>query len=524
MKLRFYTVTTRVLTSRRRSAPSKSVGDSLVEPFREYECFQYRADDETRRRKQLDTVFRCTNDQIAEERRLLKDLTSVEIAIKKLESTIARGAIARGGRPGWMNVQLGPQIPGASLVTAGGALWGGGHARSGAGGGAGTGAADHDGMEIDAPETESPLPGSAVVADALAIRNAASRSRPPFAHAAGTGGVRRAPPLASAVGQSSGGAGQAPGAALSASAELRNDPFLGISLRSACAVAPIPGESLDGASSRRVNEVLSQLHIASLSVPTEGAVEAFRALRLETATMLSLSKVVERAEQRVYKLERLRKEGTLPIHTYTPQEMQAMHAAPSHGGASHGRASAQPAAGRASMPPPPQRAARPAEPRAAAAAQQQTVSFSPLPHEVGAEGGEASAGGGAAARAGVTAPPRHAPQPPPPPPPPVITAPPSHSAPAPPPSHETLQPAPVAASSEQGHRVAPAAAQAVAAAEAAEDSPGPSSRVSYDAGGAAAAARKRRAPDADMAGSEGDGAGQREAVRKSHKKRAAGEH
>ena len=92
LKSRYYNVVSKTLyTRRQRNYASRSHADAAHSAFKEYEGYKYQPEEEQRRRKQLDAAFRRNNDELAEERRLLKELQLVEASIKKLESVLVKG-------------------------------------------------------------------------------------------------------------------------------------------------------------------------------------------------------------------------------------------------------------------------------------------------------------------------------------------------------------------------------------------------------------------------------------------------
>lgn len=93
LKLRYFTVVSAVVAHRRNRAKAEGMNpDILLGAFRDYENFQYNIEHETRRRKALDGAFRRSNEDLAEERKLLRDLAMVEAQIRRAEIRLIRNA------------------------------------------------------------------------------------------------------------------------------------------------------------------------------------------------------------------------------------------------------------------------------------------------------------------------------------------------------------------------------------------------------------------------------------------------
>ena len=220
MKLRFYTVTTRVIAARMRNpnfvAPSRGIrnADSIA-ALAPYAGYSYKPDAEQRRRRQLDAAFRRTNESIGEERDLLRELKAVELAMKKLVGGGGKGAGARAA------TAAAAAAAAASSTTT-------------------TAAAPA--TAAAAPPPPPPIyPGS----DELVQTNLALKSRHPFA-------LGRAAAAAGADGDSS-------DAVAAADERLRllrgEDPFIGVSLRSAQMTAPWDGLAPDSTTAVKVRRI-----------------------------------------------------------------------------------------------------------------------------------------------------------------------------------------------------------------------------------------------------------------------------
>ena len=94
MKLRFYTVTVRVIAARRSGRGSYSA--SSVAQVKQYDGFEYRPAADSRRRKQLDAAYRRSPEEIAEEASLRAEVKAIDAALAAARTAAAKAA-GKGG-------------------------------------------------------------------------------------------------------------------------------------------------------------------------------------------------------------------------------------------------------------------------------------------------------------------------------------------------------------------------------------------------------------------------------------------
>jgi hypothetical protein len=395
MKLRFYTVTTRIIAHRMRS--KDEMVRNTVMPVRGYENFAYKAEAEVKRRKILDAIFRRSNESLGHVRDYLRELRAVQAAVKKLAAK--------------------PRRPGAPLPTLGGVSGGGG-----GGGGAMSPLAATALAVAGAKGKAARLAAGAVAvqppplfptAGALTVANLAVKKRgPTFPGAAfqpfsapgvpSEGGPTPLPPINNVTGL------PLDYDAISA--------FTGVALRSAQIAAPLEGTTLPSKTHDRVKRFMrDQLGLADRPMAAVQVFAAHRQLRREVEYMLSLARAVEVEEEALHKLIAQRREAGLRPSAVAKPSMSSAQiarlpppppppaAAPAAGAGGPG--GAPPAAG-AGLPP----GARPAgggaagypgpAGAAAAAAGRPAAGGGPQPGGPAMAGGRPGPGGPAAAPAG----------------------------------------------------------------------------------------------------------------------------
>jgi len=300
MKLRFYTVTTRIIAHRIRS--KDEVVKSSVSGVRMYENFAYKAEAELKRRKILDAIFRRSNESLAHVRDYLRELRAVQAAVKKLASK--------------------PRRPGAPLPTLGGV--------SGAGGGGSGGAMSPltatalavtatkgKGGRVAAGAVASQPPPLFPTAGALTVANLAVKKRgPTFPGAAFQ-------PYSAAGVTSDGGAVPPPPINPATGLPLDYDAiaaFTGVALRSSQIAAPLEGTTLPSKTHERVKRFMrEQLGLADRPMAAVQVFAVHRQLRREVEYMLTLARAVEAEEETLHKLIAQRREaGLRPLAVSKP--------------------------------------------------------------------------------------------------------------------------------------------------------------------------------------------------------------
>ncbi len=180
--------------------------------------------------------------------------------------------------------------------------------------------------------------------DVLAARSIATKARAP--NVLGLGGAAAARALGptdiighlSALGAAEAAAGggaaglAAPAAATAAAAAAAADPFSAaaapMARRSAQIAAPVDGEHADGRTTARLGHFLALAgQTDRVAVATGETLLQHAQLRREAAAMLSLARAVEAEEQAVFKLERLRKQGS-----FAPYQAEALAGGAGGGG------------------------------------------------------------------------------------------------------------------------------------------------------------------------------------------------
>lgn len=278
MKLRFYTVTARVLTYRRRILTnSQNEADlNTLTPFREYEGFVYNPADDNTRRKQLESSFKRTNIDLAEERRLLNELKGVETAIRRIESKLLReGGISTSATGNSKS----SNIAGTEMLDT-----------------------NDENMDNDTVYHSS----------ALAVHNLALKKRGPYMFPSGDGNdtslLSSATPTA--TGPRRGGTNIRQQGGMNPVAVATN-PFVGVALRSSQLIAPIDGLHPDSATLNKVSSVLREAHLSDRPLPTAEILRNLTQLKREIITQFQHAKELKLVEEEVYSLQKLRDEATV---------------------------------------------------------------------------------------------------------------------------------------------------------------------------------------------------------------------
>lgn len=173
MKLRFYTVTVRVIDARRRGQGSYSA--STVAQLKQYEHFDYDILSDQTRRKQLEAAFRRSAGQVAEEASLRAEIRAIDAALAGARTKANKAAAAAAGDRTALAaaVSLGlkkaPEGPGmdpsfaASYSAAGAGAGGAGSSAKAASSSGGSGNAfdvqAHTGVALRSEQLASVLPG-----------------------------------------------------------------------------------------------------------------------------------------------------------------------------------------------------------------------------------------------------------------------------------------------------------------------------------------------------------------------------
>jgi len=268
LKRRFFHVTARILKSRRQQE-QKSQPSAM-------ETFEYRYEADRLRRKQLESSFVRLNENISEERRLLKELAAAETAIRKTERKLLAG--------GFRSATMG-------------------------------------GLGGDAPTGEMGwFPEMFAGSDAMAARNLASKTHGPsllpepgaVGAGAGAGAAAASAAAASSARNRSGPSGartqqMSLGALLVVVPE--RDPFSGVTLRSSQMTAPPDGQPADSRSLIKAIHAATMLQVPDRPMPTANTLLLLNQLRRELMDALTAGKEVKALEEQVYKLEKMRKDS-----------------------------------------------------------------------------------------------------------------------------------------------------------------------------------------------------------------------
>jgi hypothetical protein len=289
MKLRFYTVTTRIINARMRDK-TEAVRAS-VQPVMVYHSYSYKPEWEQKRRKQLDASFKRTNEALAQERELLKELRAIQNQIRKLQARSAK--------------QSAP---------------------------AKTPSASGDGMQVENDASVKPelsdqfepgvigIPASLSAypplfpnAASLSITNLAMKNHPP--HIPGLSRQSAAEDVGPSGGMGAARRTLRPATA-GAPGAVEKDPFRGVTLRSSQLAAPLEGFPADSKSGERVNAFLRELHVPDKPLAAAQVMPVYRQLKRESEHMIIVAKAVEEAEIEVHQLHALRREcGLKPLQT-----------------------------------------------------------------------------------------------------------------------------------------------------------------------------------------------------------------